>query len=218
MYKRQLMYYTSRRNLMPGKEYGTAKFADINQVNKTIKNKDEHCNRILSPVSYTHLAYHFIISFGEGEVDDDTAFEITQRFAKEYIGNEYEVVFSVHNNTDHKHGHIIFNSVNMVNGKKYRYEKGDWAKYIQPLTNRLCEEYGLSTIDISADGKGINERYKDWNPYRDGKFIWKDMVMSDVDSCIVQASTYDSFLELMEEKGSVSYTHLFISTTITYPY
>ena len=35
-----LMYYTSRRNLMPGKEYGTAKFADIN--------KDEHCNRILS--------------------------------------------------------------------------------------------------------------------------------------------------------------------------
>lgn len=43
-----LMYYTSRRNLMPGKEYGTAKFADINQVNKTIKNKDEHCNRILS--------------------------------------------------------------------------------------------------------------------------------------------------------------------------
>ena len=146
-------------------------------------------------------AYHFIISFEEGEVDDDTAFEITQRFAKEYIGNEYEVVFSVHNNTDHKHGHIIFNSVNMVNGKKYRYEKGDWAKYIQPLTNRLCEEYGLSTIDISADGKGINERYKDWNPYRDGKFIWKDMVMRDVDSCIVQASTYDSFLELMEEKG-----------------
>lgn len=146
-------------------------------------------------------AYHFIISFEEGEVDDDTAFEITQRFAKEYIGNEYEVVFSVHNNTDHKHGHIIFNSVNMVNGKKYRYEKGDWAKYIQPLTNRLCEEYGLSTIDISADGKGINERYKDWNPYRDGKFIWKDMVMRDVDSCIVQASTYDSFLGLMEEKG-----------------
>lgn len=43
-----LMYYTSRRNLMPGKEYGTAKFADINQVNKTIKDKDEHCNRILS--------------------------------------------------------------------------------------------------------------------------------------------------------------------------
>lgn len=43
-----LMYYTSRRNLIPGKEYGTAKFADINQVNKIIKNKDEHCNRILS--------------------------------------------------------------------------------------------------------------------------------------------------------------------------
>ena len=30
-------------------------------------------------------AYHFIISFEEGEVDDDTAFEITQRFAKYFF-------------------------------------------------------------------------------------------------------------------------------------
>lgn len=146
-------------------------------------------------------AYHFIISFEKGEVDDDTAFEITEKFAREYIGNDYEVVFSVHNNTEHKHGHIIFNSVSIKNGKKYRYEKGDWGKYIQLLTNRLCEEYGLSTIDIDADGKGRNERYKEWNTYRDGKFIWKDMVMRDIDSCILQASTYDSFLGLLEEKG-----------------
>lgn len=146
-------------------------------------------------------AYHFIISFEKGEVDDNTAFEITEKFAREYIGDDYEVIFSVHNNTEHKHGHIIFNSVSLKNGKKYRYEKGDWAKYIQPLTNRLCEEYGLSTININADGKGINERYKEWNTYRDGKFIWKDMVIRDVDSCIIQASTYESFLGLMEEKG-----------------
>lgn len=146
-------------------------------------------------------AYHFIISFEAGEVSDDTAFKITERFAREYIGDDYEVVFSVHNNTNHKHGHIIFNSVSVKTGKKYRYEKGDWAKYIQPLTNRLCEEYGLSKIDINADGKGRNERYKEWNTYRDGKFIWKDMVIRDVDSCILQASTYDSFLGLLEEKG-----------------
>ena len=145
--------------------------------------------------------YHIILSFKEDEVEPDRAFEITQKFVAEYLGDAYEAVFVVHDNTDHVHSHIVFNSVSFVDGKKYRYEKGDWAKYIQPLTNRLCEEYGLSTIDISADGKGINERYKDWNPYRDGKFIWKDMVMRDVDSCIVQASTYDSFLELMEEKG-----------------
>ena len=105
----------------------------------------------------------------------------TERFAKEYIGDDYEVIFSVHNNTKHKHGHIIFNSVNIKNGKKYRYEKGDWAKYIQPLTNSLCKEYGLSTIDINYDTKEKDERYKEWNTYRDGKFVWKDMVIRDVD-------------------------------------
>ena len=41
--------------------------------------------------------------------------------------------------TDHVHSHIVFNSVSFVDGKKYRYEKGDWAKYIQPITNKLCQ-------------------------------------------------------------------------------
>lgn len=68
-------------------------------------------------------AYHFIISFEEDNIDDDTAFKITERFAKEYIGDDYEVIFSVHNNTKHKHGHIIFNSVNIKNGKKVSLRK-----------------------------------------------------------------------------------------------
>lgn len=43
-----MMYYTSQRNLMPGKEYGTAKFADIGMVNKVISDREEDRNRILS--------------------------------------------------------------------------------------------------------------------------------------------------------------------------
>ena len=42
------MYYTSQRNLMPGKEYGTAKFANLSQVNKSLRDKDDRKNRILS--------------------------------------------------------------------------------------------------------------------------------------------------------------------------
>lgn len=43
-----IMYYTSQRNYMPGKEYGTAKFANVEQVNKILKDEDESYNRILS--------------------------------------------------------------------------------------------------------------------------------------------------------------------------
>lgn len=99
--------------------------------------------------------YHLIISFKKGEVSPDTAYEITQRFVKEYLGRQYEAVYCVHDNTDHIHAHIIFNSVSFVDGRKYRYEKGDWERDIQPITNRLCEEYGLSTIDIGSRMKSV---------------------------------------------------------------
>lgn len=144
--------------------------------------------------------YHLIISFEAGEVSPDTAFEITRKFVEEYLGQEYEAVLAVHDNTAHVHGHVIFNSVNYQNGRKYRYEKGDWAKKIQPITNRLCEEYGLSTIEIEEHGKKRNEGYKDWNEFRDGKFIWRDMIQRDVDACIMQAESFEEFLDLMMEK------------------
>ena len=144
--------------------------------------------------------YHLIISFEAGEASPDTAFEIIWKFVEEYLGQEYEAVLAVHDNTAHVHGHIIFNSVNYHNGRKYRYEKGDWAKKIQPITNRLCEEYGLSTIEIEEHGRKRNERYKDWNEFRDGKFIWREMIQRDVEACIMQAESFEEFLDLMVEK------------------
>lgn len=43
-----LMYYTSQRAMMPGREYGTARLATPKEVNKVIRDKDDGKNRILS--------------------------------------------------------------------------------------------------------------------------------------------------------------------------
>lgn len=145
--------------------------------------------------------YHLIISFVEGEVDADTAFEVIGKFAKEYLGQDYEALYAVHDNTEHIHGHLIFNSVSFRTGNKYRYKKGDWAKLIQPITNRLCEEYGLSTIEISEDRAKPSEHYKEWNDFRDGKFVWADMIKRDMDVAVMQAATYESFLAILSGMG-----------------
>lgn len=145
--------------------------------------------------------YHLIISFEEGEVDAPTAFEIIGRFANEYLANGYEAVYTVHDNTDHIHGHILYNSVNFITGMKYRYEKGDWARDIQPITNRLCQEYGLSTIEISEDREKPDHKFKEWNDYRDGSYAWSKMIRRDLDACILQAQSFDNFMELLSEKG-----------------
>lgn len=43
-----IMYYTSQRNFMPGREFGTSKVANVKQVNKILADKEEGNNRILS--------------------------------------------------------------------------------------------------------------------------------------------------------------------------
>ncbi len=43
-----VMYYTSQKNYMPGKEYGTSTLVDAKQVSKILADKDDGKNRILS--------------------------------------------------------------------------------------------------------------------------------------------------------------------------
>ena len=75
-------------------------------------------------------------------------------------------------------------------------------KYIQPITNKLCQEYGLSIIDVEDGSKEKqHENYKDWSEYREGSFVWADMIKRDLDACILQANDFSGFLELLSEKG-----------------
>ena len=184
-------------------EHKTGKGKWVSSVNCQVDSAYEQMRQTKVQFGKTdqRQGYHMIISFVEGEVGVQTAFEVIGKFVKEYLEQDYEAIYSVHDNTDHVHGHIIFNSVSFRTGRKYRYEKGDWAKKIQPITNRLCEEYGLSTIEISDDRARPSENYKEWNDFRDGKFVWADMIKRDIDACIMQAATYEAFLSMLSEMG-----------------
>lgn len=46
-----------------------------------------------------------------------------------------------------------------------------------------------------------HENYKDWSEYREGSFVWADMIKRDLDACILQANDFSGFLELLSEKG-----------------
>lgn len=152
-------------------------------------------------------AYHLILSFQENEADPDTVFKLTQQFVAEYLGGDYEAVFAVHDNTKHPHSHIIFNSVSFRDGRKYHYKRGDWERHIQPLTNRLCAEYGLSVLELE---EGTEEREQVLHdegvqggqhaPYRK-RGGWTDMVRRDVDACILLADSFEAFLTMLQGKG-----------------
>ena len=125
--------------------------------------------------------------------------EITQKFVERYFGDDFQCLYATHDNTEHVHSHILFNSVSWRTGRKYRYEKGDWAKEIQPIVNELCKEYGLSIQDIEV---GTEEKsLKKWDKTKQGIFKWNHQVSLDVEDSISFANSYENFLKLMELKG-----------------
>ena len=143
--------------------------------------------------------YHIVLSFKPGEADPDTAFEIAGKFAARYLGARYETVYSVHDNTDCIHAHIIWNSVSFVDGRKYHYKKGDWERDIYPIVNELCREYGLSELQLD-DEKVLTGDFE----VRDrsaGQTGWNPMIKRDLDACILQAATFAEFQSLLMEKG-----------------
>ena len=103
--------------------------------------------------------YHYVISFPPGACDEATCFKVGKEFCEAYFGDGYEYVFAVHNDHEHMHCHIVFNSVGRMDGSKYRYVNGDWEKYIQPVTDKITEKYGLGRLEYDKSAKRVGKSY-----------------------------------------------------------
>lgn len=141
--------------------------------------------------------YHFVISFPPGETDAQTCYNVIQDFCQEYLGDGYDYVFAVHTDQDHMHGHVIFNSVSKESGYKYRYEKGDWEKSIQPITDKICQQYGLAPLTIEKEKTGLS--YAAWSEQKKGTINWKHIMRADVDCAIHHATDVEDFLAKMKQ-------------------
>jgi len=141
--------------------------------------------------------YHFILSFEEEEVSEEEAFQVVGEFVTEFLGKDFEAVYAVHNDTDHIHGHIIFNSVRCTTGYKYDYKNGDWENIIQPLTNRICREHGLSVLDLEE----AKEKRKQKGQEEKSLSERDRRIRRDVDQALQDAGSYEEFLENLSSMG-----------------
>lgn len=115
----------------------------------------------------------------------------------EFLGKDFEAVYAVHNDTDHIHGHIIFNSVRCTTGYKYDYRNGDWENIIQPLTNRICREHGLSVLDLEE----AKEKRKQKGQEEKSLSERDRRIRRDVDQALQDAGSYEEFLENLSSMG-----------------
>lgn len=141
--------------------------------------------------------YHLVISLRPGEGTPEQMYDIAMRFAEELLHNEYEAVVAVHTDREHLHAHIVLNSVNMVNGYKFQYHNGDWKAIIQPITNRLCEEYGLDIMpaEYSKDPKNMSR------PEWERENSYTTLIKDDVSYCALLAEDERHFIYLLSRLG-----------------
>lgn len=141
--------------------------------------------------------YHLVISLRPGEGTPEQMYDIAMRFAEELLHNGYEAVVAVHTDREHLHAHIVLNSVNMVSGYKFQYHNGDWKAIIQPITNRLCEEYGLDIMpaEYSKDPKNMSR------PEWERENSYTTLIKDDVSYCALLAEDERHFIYLLSRLG-----------------
>ena len=102
--------------------------------------------------------FHYVLSFHpDAGVDEEIARKVAEEFCQELFGDDFYYCVAVHNDQPHLHAHITFDSVSSKDGYKFHSPKGDWKKRIQPITDRICEKYGLETLEYDPQNtKGID--------------------------------------------------------------
>lgn len=115
-----------------------------------------HIKEVFHKKNSKRLAYHAIQSFEPGEIDAQTCHEIGVQLAMELFGSSYQIVVTTHLDKDHLHNHILINSTSFVDGKQFTNSKKD-RKQMMEVSDRLCREYGLTTIENPKKGtRNIN--------------------------------------------------------------
>ena len=144
--------------------------------------------------------YHVIISFSPEEiVTAEQAMYVLEHFAKDVLGDDYEAVYAVHTDREHMHGHLIWNSVSMTTGKKYNSPKGNWKNHLQPITNKYCDELGLSIMPAEYSRNPKNISRDKW----EREMSMKEIILRDAKMCAYAAGNVEHFKYLMKRLGYV---------------
>ena len=138
-------------------------------------------------------------AFEQMEVTAEQAMYVLEHFAKDVLSDDYEAVYAVHTDREHMHGHLIWNSVSMTTGKKYNSPKSNWKNHLQPITNKYCDELGLSIMPAEYSKNPKNIRRDKWEK----EMSMKEIILRDAKMCAYAAGNVEHFKYLMKRLGYV---------------
>ena len=116
--------------------------------------------------------YHIVQSFSpDDDLTPETAHEIGLKFAEYFPG--FQVLVATHINTKAIHNHLIMNSVNFENGKKFHQSRNEMLQ-AKEYSNQLCREYGLSVTETAIGWSSTKEEFIEYMREHGYGVQWED--------------------------------------------
>ena len=155
-----------------------------------------------------NVAYHAYQSFKPGEVTPELCHQMGVELAKRMWGEGHQVLVATHFNTGTYHNHLVINSVNMWDGRKFDCSKRAYYE-LRRLSDELCEEHGLSVIRTPggrtprsiyfAEKNGVPmKQIQEWLGHSDISTTSNIYAHLDYSSKVLSASTMEGALKLPE--------------------
>ena len=147
------------------------------------------------------IAYQMLQSFLPGETTPEQAHKIAYELAMRFTKGKNAFVIYTHEDKEHIHSHITFNSTALDCTRKFRNFWGS-SKAVRRISDRLCLENGLSIIADAKLTRGQRRRhYGKW--LGDKKNLSaRDAMKAAIDTSLQKKpADYDAFIALMNGAG-----------------
>ena len=143
----------------------------------------------------TGIQAHTVIqSFKPGEVTAEKANQMGLELAQS-IAKEYQVAIYTHGDTEHIHNHIVINSVNLENGKKYQSNRKQ-IDLVKSENDRICREHEVSVVKEKSP---VRYTLAEKTLLEKGQTSWKDELRKAIDQTKERTSDFKSFRETLKE-------------------
>lgn len=144
------------------------------------------------------IAYHLIQSFSpDDDISPEKALQLGIEYARKVTGGNNEFVMATHIDKEHIHNHIIFNSVDYVNHRKYHSDVKD--KYrIRDINDEICKANHLSVLPKYEARRKQNYKH---NYDKKGNESWVKKNKNAIDKAILESDTFEEFLFALEMEG-----------------
>ena len=150
--------------------------------------------------------YHLVQSFPKGyDITPEKAHQIACEFAERAFG-KYECVVATHIDREHIHSHIVFNSVSIMDGKKY-HSNLDSVKELMNLSDEICRRHNVHVLDDPApklkQRKVSKMSDREHRSAERGQSV-KLRLINAITDCMKEAKSRKQFCWLMKERYGIT--------------